>query len=119
MDILTEEENVQVDYLLGHGGFFRTENVGQQIMVDALNVAVSVMETAGEGGPWGMATLAAYSVNKKEGQSLVDYLNTEVFASQQAKTLRPEETGVLSFSQYMERYKEMLHVERAAVDHLN
>lgn len=119
MDILTKEENVQVDYLLGHGGFFRTENVGQQIMADALNVAVSVMETAGEGGPWGMATLAAYSVNKKEGQSLADYLNTEVFASQQATTLRPEETGVLSFNQYMERYKEMLHVERAAVDHLN
>lgn len=119
MDILTKEENVQVDYLLGHGGFFRTENVGQQIMADALNVAVSVMETAGEGGPWGMATLAAYSVNKKEGQSLVDYLNTEVFASQKAQTLRPEETGVLSFNQYMERYKEMLHVERAAVDHLN
>jgi len=119
MDILTKEENVQVDYLLGHGGFFRTENVGQQIMADALNVAISVMETAGEGGPWGMATLAAYSVNKKEGQSLANYLNTEVFASQQATTLRPEETGVLSFNQYMERYKEMLHVERAAVDHLD
>ena len=119
MDILTEEENVQVDYLLGHGGFFRTENVGQQIMADALNIKVSVMETAGEGGPWGMATLAAYSVYKKEGQSLVDYLNTEIFASQQAKMLKPKETGVLSFNQYMERYKEMLHVERAAVNHLD
>jgi hypothetical protein len=88
-------------------------------MADALNVAVSVMKTAGEGGPWGMATLAMYMVDKKENQSLADYLDTEVFASQQAKTLKPKETGVLSFSQYMERYKEMLHVERAAVDHLD
>lgn len=119
MDILTKEENVQVDYLLGHGGFFRTKNVGQQIMADALNVPISVMKTAGEGGPWGMATLAAYSVNKKEGQSLVDYLNTKVFATQKATTLKPNESGTMSFNKYMERYKKMLHVERAAVDYLN
>lgn len=119
MDILIKEENVQVDYLLGHGGFFRTENVGQQIMADALDVPVSVMETAGEGGPWGMATLAAYSVNKKEGQSLVDYLDTEVFATQKATTIEPDATGTMSFNKYMDRYKKMLHVERAAVDHLD
>src|SRR5690625_7326226 len=75
MDILPKEENVQVDYLLGHGGFFRTENVGKQFMADALNVAVSVMETAGAVGPWWLATLAGYSVHKQEGQYLVDCLN--------------------------------------------
>lgn len=118
MDILTEEENVQVDSILGHGGFFRTENVGQQIMADALNVPVSVMETAGEGGPWGMAILAAYSVNKKEGQTLDDYLENEVFSSQVGSVLDPKQEGKDSFERYMERYKDMLHVERAAVDHL-
>ena len=72
----------------------------------------------GEGGH-GAWLFSRLFCKQKEGQSLADYLNTEVFASQQATTLRPEETGVLSFNQYMERYKEMLHVERAAVDHLN
>lgn len=119
MDILIKEENVQVDYLLGHGGFFRTKDVGQQIMADALNAPVSVMETAGEGGPWGMAVLASYSVNKKENQSLVDFLNDEVFASQIASLKEPNKEGNLSFNQYMDRYKKMLHVERTAIDYLD
>lgn len=118
MDILTEEENVQVDSILGHGGFFKTENVGQQIMADALSVPVSVMETAGEGGPWGMAILAAYSVNKKEGQTLEDYLENEVFSSQKGTLLEPKQEGKDSFAAYMSRYKDMLHVERAAVSYL-
>ena len=117
MDILIEEENVQLDYILGHGGFFKTKNVGQQIMADALGTPVSVMETAGEGGPWGMALLAAYSVNN-EGQSLADYLDNKVFSFQKGTTLEPEKEGIDSFNSYMEKYKNMLHVERAAIDHL-
>lgn len=119
MDILTEEENVQVDYILGHGGFFRTEKVGQQIMADTLDIPVSVMDTAGEGGPWGMSILASYTVSKKENQSLVDYLEDEVFANQEALVLEPKEFGVISFTEYMKRYKQVLNVERTAVDNLD
>lgn len=118
MNILTEKERVQVDHILGHGGFFRTEKVGQQIMADVLNTPVSVMETAGEGGPWGMAILARYSVSKREHQSLVDYLEDEVFVNQKAIVMEPEEAGIKSFTEYMERYKKVLNVERSAVDNL-
>ncbi|MBP3648216.1 MAG: FGGY-family carbohydrate kinase, partial [Clostridia bacterium] len=78
MDILTAEK-VQIDSLLGHGGFFKTPGVGQKLMAAALGTPVSVMETAGEGGPWGMALLAAYRVNREEGETLDAYLNNKVF----------------------------------------
>ncbi len=119
MDILIKEEEVQVDYLLGHGGFFKTEYVGQQIMADALKVPIAVMETASEGGPWGMAILAAYAADDKGHQTLSDYLDQEVFASQKATTLEPEKLGMKSFDYYMDRYEKMLSVERTAVDHLD
>jgi sugar (pentulose or hexulose) kinase len=118
MEILTTKEKVQVDYILGHGGFFKTENVGQQLMADALRIPISIMNTAAEGGPWGMALLAAYSVNKKVDQPLEEYLENEVFATERMKTLEPTEEGMDSFIQYMKRYKSMLKVERAAVDSL-
>lgn len=118
MEILTDQEQVQVDYLLGHGGFFKTEKVGQQLMADALRVPVSVMNNAGEGGPWGMALLAAYSVKKEEGQSLESYLKEKVFAEEEVKTEKPTEEGMESFAQYMKRYRSMLNVERAAVNYL-
>src|SRR5699024_3934791 len=116
MDILTTEENVQVDYILGHGGFFKTEKVGQQLMADALRVPISVMNTAGEGGPWGMALLAAYSIKGKEGQSLEDYLEQEVFAMEEMKAIGPTEEGMGSFSNFMDRYQSLLKVERTAID---
>lgn len=118
MDILTKEEEVEIDDILGHGGFFKTENIGQQIMADALNVPVSVMATAGEGGPWGMAVLASYVANKKENQTLEDYLNEEVFATQKEKTLQPKDKGKESFEKYLTQYKKVLEVEREAIIHL-
>lgn len=118
MDILIEEENVQVDYLLGHGGFFKTENVGQQIMADAIQVPISVMETASEGGPWGMAILASYTMNKAEDQSLEDYLEKEVFAHENIKTIQPTKEGKENFAAYMKRFKNFLEVEQAAITHL-
>lgn len=118
MDILTEREKVQVDYILGHGGFFKTEHVGQQLMADATNVPIAVMETASEGGPWGMALLAAYTVNKEEDQSLEDYLEGEVFAQEKTTRANPTAEGSASFTAYMERYQALLHVERTAIDHL-
>lgn len=118
MDILTEEENVQVDHIIGHGGFFKTEKVGQQLMADAMTVPISVMSTAEEGGPWGMALLAAYVVNKKEGQTLEEYLEQNVFAMEETKTIEPTESGMESFTSYMKRYKAFLAVERIAIDSL-
>lgn len=118
MDLLTREEKVQIDFILGHGGFFKTEEVGQQLMADALSVPVSVMDTAGEGGPWGMALLAAYSVNKKNSLTFESYLANEVFVSEETEKIEPDEDGVRIFSNYMERYNSMLNVERAAIDYL-
>ncbi|BAM46698.1 xylulokinase [Amphibacillus xylanus] len=119
MDILLKEEKVQLDEILGHGGLFKTKGVGQQIMAAALNTPVTVMETADEGGAWGIALLAAYMINKAEDQPLDDYLNKTVFANQQATTIAPQQEDVESFELFMERYKAGLPIERAAVDHLN
>ena len=117
MDILVKKEKVKIDYLLGHGGFFKTEKVGQQMMADAFHVPVAVMETAGEGGPWGMAILATYMLNKKEGQTLEEYL-ARILGNAKTVTVEPDEEGMASFAYYMEKFKAMLNVERAAVDAL-
>lgn len=116
MDILTEEEKVQVDYIMGHGGFFKTEHVGQQLMADAITVPVSVMKTAGEGGAWGMALLASFATTKKEGQTLESYLEENVFSSQTIKTVEPMKEGIEIFANYLERFRSALAIERAAVE---
>jgi sugar (pentulose or hexulose) kinase len=115
MDILSQE-NVKLDQLLGHGGFFKTEGVGQKIMAAAMNTSVSVMETAGEGGAWGMALLAAYVLNKKGNETLEDYLNGKVFANETSSTIAPDKKDVDGFNIFMERYKAGLGIERAAVE---
>jgi sugar (pentulose or hexulose) kinase len=118
MDILFEEEQVKIDKVLGHGGFFKTEEVGQKMMAAALNVPVSVMETAGEGGAWGIALLAAYMLRKKENEPLEAYLSTKVFAAAKSSTLPPDKGDVAGFTAFMERYKEGLAIESAAVQTL-
>ena len=115
MDILNAE-NVKVDSLLGHGGYFKTPLVGQKILSAALKTPVSVMETAGEGGPWGMALLAAYRVNKKEGQTLEAYLNENVFAAAKAVTVQPDEADARGFDAYTARFVQALDAEKAAVN---
>ena len=116
LDILFKKEGVKVDRLLGHGGLFKTKGVGQQILADAVNAPVSVMETAGEGGAWGIAVLASYLVNKEENETLEDFLDTKVFAGNQGSTLNPDPEGVEGFNMFMERYMKGLSIERAAVD---
>ena len=116
MDILIKEEGVQLENLLGHGGFFKTEHVGQQLMADAMNTSVSVMETAGEGGPWGMALLAAYLVNQQPEETLDSFLNDQIFTQQKGSTLEPDKAGVDSFERFMTRYHAALEIERTAVD---
>ena len=117
LDILAGEQ-VAVDRLLGHGGFFKTPKVGQSILAAAAGAPVSVMETAGEGGPWGMALLAAYRVARADGESLEDYLEKKVFAGAQVSTLAPEQGDMDGFNAFMSRYRKGLAIERAAVDNL-
>ncbi|MCZ8518945.1 MULTISPECIES: xylulokinase [Paenibacillus] len=118
MDILLKQEAVQLDEILGHGGLFKTKGVGQQIMAGALNVPVSVMETAGEGGAWGIALLASYMINKSENETLEAYLSQKVFAGETGVTLSPDPKDVEGFEVFMGRYKSGLAIERAAVEHL-
>jgi sugar (pentulose or hexulose) kinase len=118
MDILFEQEEVQLDQLLGHGGFFKTEAVGQKIMAAAMNVPVSVMETAGEGGAWGIALLASYMLNKEENEPLEAYLSNKVFTREVGTTIAPDQADVEGFTAFMERYKNGLVIERTAVDAL-
>lgn len=118
MDLLTGEEGVTLDQLQGHGGLFKTPGAAQRLMAGALGVPVAVMETAGEGGPWGMALLAAYSAGKAEGQSLEDYLDSRVFAGQPVTTIQPDPEDAAGFNAFMERYVRAMPAERAAVEHL-
>ena len=116
MDILLKEEHVKLDRLTGHGGLFKTKGVGQRILAAAVNTPVCVMETAGEGGAWGIALLADYMVRKEDGESLNDYLADKVFADTEGTVMNPETEDVEGYEKFMEKYKKGLAVERAAVD---
>jgi len=118
LDILFEKEQVKIDQVLGHGGFFKTREVGQKMMAAAMNVPVSVMETAGEGGAWGIALLASYMLHKTVNEPLEAYLSNQVFAGENATTIAPDPVDVAGFAAFMERYKKGLVIERAAVDGL-
>lgn len=115
MDILLKEEGVEIDSLLGHGGLFKTKGVGQSILAAAVNAPVSVMETAGEGGPWGMALLASYMLRREEQESLEDYLANKVFANSEGTSMNPDPQDVAGFEEFIERYKKGIAVEQAAV----
>lgn len=118
LDLLFKEEDVKVDEMFGHGGLFKTKGVGQRIAAAAMNTPVSVMETAGEGGAWGIALLASYMQNKEEGEELQDFLNHKIFAGQKGEKLLPVKEDVEGFDQFMIRYKKGLAIEHAAVDAL-
>jgi sugar (pentulose or hexulose) kinase len=118
MDILTEKEQVRLESLLGHGGLFKTKGVGQRFMAAALNTPVTVMDSAGEGGAWGIALLAAFMLRRKEGERLENFLERQVFAGQKGSKLEPDAKDIESFKKFMERYTAGLNIERAAVDNL-
>ena len=115
MDILFEKERVALDSLFGHGGLFKAPVVGQQILADALGVPVTCLSTAGEGGPWGMALLAAYRAEKADGETLEDFLARRVFASATGSTRKPSPEGEHGFARWLVRYHGLLEAERAAV----
>ena len=114
MEIL-EGEQVGVDEILGHGGFFKTKGVGQKLLAAAMNTEISVMETAGEGGAWGIALLAAYLTEKKDGETLGAFLDSRVFASMEKEKMGPDPEDVKGFAVFMEHYKEGLAIEQAAI----
>jgi sugar (pentulose or hexulose) kinase len=113
-----DKEKVKIEQVLGHGGFFKTKDVGQKIMAAAMNVPVSVMETAGEGGAWGMAILASYMLRKATKEPLEAYLADKVFAGQKGTTIAPDPKDVTGFAAFMERYKKGMAIEKAAVNNL-
>ena len=129
MDILLSLRNKIIDApsiagpfqvkVLPEGGLFKTKGVGQKFMADAMNAPVAVMETAGEGGAWGIGILAAYMKNKEESESLSAYLENKVFAGKESTQIAPEPEGTAGFEAFMERYKNGLAIERAAVEHLS
>lgn len=114
MDIL-HKEDVQIDKIYGHGGFFKTEGVGQRILSAAIDAPVSVMETAGEGGPYGMALLGAYCLWKEEGETLEDYLDHKVFSGAKSSTLKADEKEVQGFNAFLKDYVNCLSVEKEAI----
>lgn len=116
IDIMAEQGDVKIDRLTGHGGLFKTKAVGQKIMAAALNSPISVMETAGEGGAWGVALLAAYLVRHEEGETLSEYLEDKVFKGNNGETVSPEPKDVEGFNRFLESYKAGLAAERAAAE---
>ena len=115
-DILFNEEHIKVDRITGHGGLFKTKGVGQRVLAAAINSPISVMETAGEGGAWGIALLASYLVNNTKGSTLADWLESNVFAGNTGVEIAPTAEDVAGFNKWIENYKRGLAIEQAAVD---
>ena len=115
-DILFNEEHIKVDRITGHGGLFKTKGVGQRVLAAAINSPISVMETAGEGGAWGIALLASYLVNNTNGSTLADWLESNVFAGNTGVEIAPTAEDVAGFNKWIENYKRGLAIEQAAVD---
>jgi len=119
MEVLTGQENVRLDALHGHGGLFKTKTVGQKLMAAALNTPVSVTESAGEGGAWGIALLAAFMMQKGEGETLEAYLAEKVFSGSAGSVENPDPNDVRGFAAFIERYRSGLDIERAAEKYLH
>lgn len=118
MDILVKQEKIALDRMYGHGGLFKTKGVGQRFMAAAIDTPVYVMETAGEGGAWGIALLASYMINKEKNEELADYLSDKVFHKEVGLCEEPVAADVEGFEAFMKRYNAGLPIERAAVENL-
>ncbi|MDD2969575.1 MAG: FGGY-family carbohydrate kinase [Lachnospiraceae bacterium] len=119
LDILMKQENVKVTRITGHGGFFKTKIIGQRYMAAAVNAPVTVMDTANEGGAWGIAILAAFLVNRKENEKLDEYLDRNIFSNLQGETIEPYKEDVEGFDIFMEHYQKGLAIEKAAIDSMD
>lgn len=119
LDILMEEEKVKVNRIMGHGGFFKTKGVGQRYLAAAVGAPVTVMDTASEGGAWGIALLAAYLIDEKENEKLEDYLENRIFGELAGETVVPHEEDKKGFDAFMKRYKAGLEIEKKAIEVMN
>src|SRR6478752_1569465 len=117
LDVLLRDEGVRLDTMFAHGGLFTTKGVAQRFLAAAIDPPVSVAATASEGGPWGMAVLAAYLIHRAPDQTLADYLTVRVFADADVDEIKPDPTDVAGFNAFIERYLEAMPVQRAAVAH--
>ena len=117
-DILIKKENVKIDMIYGHGGLFKTKLVGQKVLADAINTPVAVMDTASEGGAYGMAVMASYMIHKEDGESLTDYLENKVFKEAKSSVVYPDNEDVNGYIEFIERYKAGLNIEDSAVKSL-
>ena len=115
--MLFKQEKIKVDRITGHGGLFRTKGVGQRVLAAALGSPISVMETAGEGGAWGIALLAGYMVNNSKGLSLADYLEYVVFSGDTGVEITPTQEDIDGFDRYIKLYEAGLAIEKSAVEH--
>lgn len=115
LDVLAKEE-VAMDSVVAQGGIFTTPVVAQKILAGVMDTPVTLMKNAGEGGPWGMAVLSQFVVSHKDGQSLADYLEDEVFQSQESTTIEPDREDVAGFGKFMDQYKAGLSIEQEAID---
>ena len=115
LDILTRQEKVELTKLYAHGGFFKTPEVGQRILSAATRTPVAVMETAGEGGPYGMALLCGYLLWHRPGETLEDFLENKVFSEAEAHTVMAEQREIEGFAAFLVRYRQALEIERTAV----
>ena len=118
MDLLLQKEGIRLEKMLGHGGLFRTKGVGQQVMAAAIDTPVYVMETADEGGAWGVAVLATYMLDKTEGETLATYLAEKVFHDKEGIRMEPVPKDVEGYNEFLKRYTRGLPIERAAVEFL-
>ena len=116
MDILTNEEQIKTEVLIAQGGLFKTPVIAQQILANTLDTPITVMKTASQGGPWGMAVLAAYVREGNNSMSLENFLDQKVFGNPETLTLNPEPIGVSGYEKFIKAYQEGLSVERNAVD---
>ena len=115
---ILKEEGVSIDRMYGHGGLFRTKGVGQRLMAAAIGAPVSVMETAGEGGAWGVALLAKFRAEKEKGETLEAFLENKIFAGKTGIAVAPNEEDEKGFKKFIEQYKRVLKIESAAVETL-
>ncbi len=113
MNILSNEEHISTDVMIAQGGLFRTQVMAQQVLANALNIPITVMGNAGEGGPWGMAVLAMYAKDN-QGQELDDYLDHNVFQNPESMTLSPEPAGVKGYEEFTKKYIAGLPIEAEA-----
>ena len=118
LDILLKDEKMKVDRIMGHGGLFKTKGVAQSYLAAAVHAPVSVLETAGEGGPWGMALLALYLIKKEDGQTLEDWLEKKIFADMASETMEADPADIEGFETFTARYADCIPVEKAAIETL-